>query len=85
MFRPWSQTETKRFIDEDRKRRCLNTQQDGDAAHELVRVSTQNSRTTTWTTACRSGSGRTGGDGAEAREESSTMILVSYLLFLLQF
>lgn len=26
----------KRFIDEDRKRRCLNTQQDGDAAHELV-------------------------------------------------
>lgn len=27
---------------------------------------------------------RTGGDGAEVREEPSTMILVSYLLFLLQ-
>lgn len=85
MFRPWSQTETKAFYRWRQKKKMFeHTAGRRCSSWTGVRVSTQNSRTTTSTTACRSHSGRTGGDGAEVREEPSTMILVSYLLFLLQ-
>lgn len=55
MFRPWSQTETKAFYRWRQKKKMFeHTAGRRCSSWTGVRVSTQNSRTTTSTTACRS-------------------------------